>query len=156
VSLLKLRPPIYPAVARQTRVAGDVEVSIEINSDGTIAWAEVVQGHPLLSLAAIDSAKGSKFACHDCVEETIKYSLIYSFKLDGPFGCEIQTQQPNLVGKPELQYPRVTMTENHVTITDRYVPICDPGPDPIHKMRSAKCLFLWNCATTTRAVTPKD
>ena len=148
----KLSPPIYPPLARQTRVAGEVVIDVEVNSDGTVASASVVRGHPLLGMAALDSAKHSIFVCSDCGASTQNYVVTYGFKLDDIGGCATGAPSPKSDSQPELPYPRVSQIENHVTITDRYVSTCDLGPDPISKVRSIKCLFLWRCATPRRVI----
>ena len=46
VVLTKLSPPVYPALARQTRIVRDVKVRVSIRNDGGLESAEVVDGHP--------------------------------------------------------------------------------------------------------------
>jgi len=52
VVLTKLVQPVYPPVAKQTRVTGDVELTLEVRADGSLESAIVVSGHPLLKQAA--------------------------------------------------------------------------------------------------------
>src|SRR5579859_4455467 len=66
VDLLKLAKPTYPPLAKQTRIAGDVEVYVEVGRDGSIETASVIQGHPLLAQAALDSTRHSEFQCTEC------------------------------------------------------------------------------------------
>ena len=54
--------PVYPPLARQARIMGDVKVRIGIHRDGSIASAEIVSGPPMLQPAALASAK-IKFDC---------------------------------------------------------------------------------------------
>ena len=49
--------PLYPPLARQTRVQGTVVLHVTIGTDGTIKELQVVSGHPLLIQAAIDDVK---------------------------------------------------------------------------------------------------
>jgi periplasmic protein TonB len=49
--------PIYPPLARQTRISGTVRLHAIIGKDGTIQQLEVVSGHPLLQQAALDAVK---------------------------------------------------------------------------------------------------
>jgi protein TonB len=49
--------PIYPPLARQTRISGTVRLHAIINKDGTIQSLEVVSGHPLLQQAALDAVR---------------------------------------------------------------------------------------------------
>jgi periplasmic protein TonB len=49
--------PNYPAIARQTRVQGSVELRAVISKTGTIENLIVVSGHPMLSSAAIAAVR---------------------------------------------------------------------------------------------------
>jgi TonB family protein len=79
ITLSEPSPPIYPPLARAARVLGDVEIAVRIRQDGTVESAEVVSGHPLLKAAALDSARRSKFECHECREVLTSYSILYTF-----------------------------------------------------------------------------
>jgi protein TonB len=50
-------PPLYPPLARQTRVSGTVRLHAIVGEDGSIQSLEVVSGHPLLIQAALDAVK---------------------------------------------------------------------------------------------------
>src|SRR5256885_757490 len=78
--LVKLAPPTYPPLARQTRISGDVQLLVEVRQDGNVAAASVIQGHPLLAPAALESAKNSKFECRNCSEEGLSYRLVFTFE----------------------------------------------------------------------------
>jgi protein TonB len=49
--------PIYPPLARQTRVFGTVKLHAIIGKDGTVQQLEVLSGHPLLVQAALDAVR---------------------------------------------------------------------------------------------------
>ena len=49
--------PVYPALAKQMRLSGEVRLQGIIGRDGTIQKLEVISGHPLLVGAAIDAVK---------------------------------------------------------------------------------------------------
>ena len=49
--------PIYPPLARQTRISGTVRLHAIISKDGTIQQLEVISGHPLLQQAALDAVR---------------------------------------------------------------------------------------------------
>ncbi len=49
--------PVYPDLARQTRIQGVVRLHAIIGKDGSIAQLEVISGHPLLQQAALDAVK---------------------------------------------------------------------------------------------------
>jgi protein TonB len=49
--------PVYPPLARQTRINGTVRLHAIIAKDGTIQQLEVISGHPLLQQAALDAVR---------------------------------------------------------------------------------------------------
>ena len=49
--------PVYPALARQTRISGTVRLHAIIAKDGTVQQLEVVSGHPLLVQSALDAVR---------------------------------------------------------------------------------------------------
>jgi TonB family protein len=87
VGLTKLFPPVYPPLARQARITGDVVVKLQVRQDGGVESAEVPSGHPMLRQAALESAQKSKFECSRCRERTTAYSLIYTFGLQEGDRC---------------------------------------------------------------------
>jgi protein TonB len=54
-ALLSRVDPVYPSLARQMRVAGTVELQGVIGTDGRIRELRVLNGHPLLTRAALDA-----------------------------------------------------------------------------------------------------
>jgi protein TonB len=53
--------PVYPTIARQTRVQGVVVMEAVISKDGSVDRLRVISGHPFLSQAAIDAVKQWKY-----------------------------------------------------------------------------------------------
>jgi TonB family protein len=49
--------PVYPAIARQARVGGTVQLEVEVGEDGKVTDARVVKSVPLLDQAALDAVK---------------------------------------------------------------------------------------------------
>ncbi len=49
--------PVYPPLARQTRISGTVRLHAIIGKDGTIQQLEVMNGHPLLQQSALDAVR---------------------------------------------------------------------------------------------------
>jgi TonB family protein len=72
VVLVKLSPPIYPPLAHQAWIKGDVKIQVSIRKDGSVESAEVVSGHPMLKLAALQSARKSQYECRDCGMKLIR------------------------------------------------------------------------------------
>src|SRR6202140_1687898 len=56
-SIITQTKPVYPALARQARIQGNVVLHAIIDKDGKVAQLEVVTGHPLLVQAALDAVK---------------------------------------------------------------------------------------------------
>ncbi len=103
VVLTKLSPPVYPPLARQARIMGDVTVQVLIRKDGSVASAEVISGHPMLKQAALDSAQKSQFECRGCNDEVSSYPMTYTFgRLDDGKPREVVTEQP--VHSPKCLY----------------------------------------------------
>jgi protein TonB len=49
--------PLYPPLARQTRISGTVKLHAIIGKTGAVEQLQVVSGHPLLVQAALDAVK---------------------------------------------------------------------------------------------------
>jgi protein TonB len=56
-SIVTQTKPLYPALARQARIQGNVVLHAIIDKEGRVAQLEVVTGHPLLVQAALDAVK---------------------------------------------------------------------------------------------------
>jgi len=143
--LTKLSQPVYPPLARQTRIAGDVVLLLGIREDGTVESAVVDSGHPLLKQAALDSAQRSRFEYRKCSEPVTSYRFVYTFQLVGPTECCKGTERSANDKQAGQSVPRIIQSQNHVTVIDRPVCICDPGAGVV-KVRSLKCLYLWRCS----------
>jgi protein TonB len=53
--------PLYPPLARQTRISGTVRLHAIISKNGGVEQLEVISGHPLLVQAALDAVKQWKY-----------------------------------------------------------------------------------------------
>jgi TonB family protein len=51
----------YPAIARDAHVLGKVTVLVIVDTEGKVIAAQVVDGHPLLQVAALKAARASRF-----------------------------------------------------------------------------------------------
>jgi TonB family protein len=146
VVLTKLTQPVYPPLARQVRITGNVELTVDVRKDGTIQSAVVVSGHPLLQQAALNSAQRSQFECRNCNDVAVSVQLVYSFQLAGPESCCKAAEIAVKNDQPDQVFPRVIQLQNHITLLDRPACICDPpGKIGRTKVRSWKCLYLWRC-----------
>lgn len=59
--VIERRVPIYPELARRIRLQGDVAVEVIISPEGRVESARAVSGHPMLTQAALDSARTWRF-----------------------------------------------------------------------------------------------
>jgi TonB family protein len=133
IAVVSLFNPTYPPLARQAGISGDVELRVEIRRDGSVESAVVVSGHPMLTQAALNSAKQSQFACRGCEAEVTPYSLVYSFEFVASPGWPC----------PEASGLHVTQSQNRIRVTAEPT-LVDPYFVYI-AARSAKCLYLWSC-----------
>lgn len=85
-ALVKLSPPVYPALARYARITGSVRIKISLRPGGSVASSEVIDGHPLLNTAVLDSVQKSVFECRDCRDLTVLV-LTYSFRFRDTVDC---------------------------------------------------------------------
>jgi hypothetical protein len=89
--------PVYPALAKNARITGDVQVRVIVDN-GNVVGTERMSGHPLLVSAAIDNIKSWKF--DKAVRMTFATTFIY--RLDGD--SEESKDQPSNP-KLELELP---------------------------------------------------
>lgn len=75
--------PAYPAMARQIRLSGQVQVQITISEEGTVLEAAAINGHPLLRSAALDAARQWLFTPTRLGQVPVKVQglLTFEFKL---------------------------------------------------------------------------
>ncbi len=146
VVLITLAKPLYPPLARQANIVGDVDISVTVRPDGTAQSADVLRGHPMLKQAALESATHSQFECRGC-SAPMQYLFLYSYRLNDDGDCcegyavtpTVEQQAPTQDGEGRPQ--------THVNITAKQGCICDPAADITKKVRSSKCLYLWKCGT---------
>jgi periplasmic protein TonB len=55
--ILRQVTPIYPPLAKQARVSGEVRLEAVISRNGTVASLQVMSGHPLLVPAALEAVR---------------------------------------------------------------------------------------------------
>lgn len=110
IIISSLLPPVYPPFTKQTRISGEVQLTV-----GSVAAPVVLQGHPLLVQAAINSVPNSKFERRNCGDEAVWYRLTYSFTL----GQQVTVRRQLTAVKDdnkEKRYPRVSQSQNTVTL----------------------------------------
>jgi hypothetical protein len=146
VVLAKLSRPVYPLLARRTWVTGDVNLLMRIRQDGSVESAVIVSGPLLLRQASVESARQSKFECQGCNEAVTPYSLLYTFELFRT-DCHVTTGSPSSnAQQDEKPRAQASQSQNHVTVVDEGG-FCEGVF--AHRVRSAKCLYLWRCGWRT-------
>jgi len=131
---------------------GDVKIGLLIKKDGSIESTWVIAGPPMLIQAALDSVNKSKFECRACQEDSMPYTVTYTYNIP-----EEPTVKPDpccctyIPGRDNTPHPpTVTQSGNHITVSAEVPCIC---PDQCglkrveedSKYRSFKCLYLWKC-----------
>ena len=148
ILFLRFTYPVYPPLARINNIVGDVVLKISFRPDGSVESLTAVSGDPVLTQAALDSAKQFRILCRGCgsaYSRTFTYSFrIFPAKAD-PCCCTSRPGMPT--AQPTTQ---VSQVEDHITITEPPVCVC---PDACSlawaqahsRFRSPKCLYLWKC-----------
>ena len=112
--------PVYPPLARQTRISGTVRLRAVIGKDGAVRQLDVISGHPLLVQSALDAVRKWKYQPTQLDGETVEVDTT----IDVIFALNDNTQQ----GQPKLmvQAPKsidpalradvlALLEENHVS-----------------------------------------
>ncbi|MBZ5720695.1 MAG: TonB family protein [Acidobacteriia bacterium] len=80
--LIRKVQPLYPPLARQARIQGNVVLQAEISKDGTIENLRLVSGHPMLAPAAIEAVKQWRYKPYflngEPVEVETQVTVIFS------------------------------------------------------------------------------
>jgi hypothetical protein len=142
-ALLELSQPVYPSLARQANIYGDVSIAVAVHPGGKTDVA-FESGHQMLRQAAVDSAQKSRFECRDC-DSIVTYHLLYSFRLaKGRDCCTSMSVPAQVTIEPQSGEQNVLRTQINVTADE--ICLCDPAAQLTKKSRSLKCLYLWKCS----------
>jgi TonB family protein len=79
---------VYPPVARQARIAGDVVLIAQIGPDGSVSVPILKSGHPILLRAAEGNLKTWKFQ----TGESQEMEITYRFRFIEPSSDSAQTE----------------------------------------------------------------
>ena len=136
---VRLSRPVYPTIAASARIAGDVEVAVQVRPDGSVESAAIVSGLPLLNETALKAARSSLFECRGCGEATTPYSVVFAFRLVDrlPVGSGSNGQPQAIIVTPS-QSRVIIVAETSVIDDVVYAGI-------VRRARSPKCLWLWKC-----------
>jgi hypothetical protein len=125
VVLTKLTAPVYPPLARQAHITGDVVVGLSLREDGSVVAADVTSGHPMLKMAALESARRSVFECRGCEHAITVYFLTYTFGLRDDVDCSVWRVRSakclylwrcGAWRNAKTRMPAVTQMHSHITI----------------------------------------
>jgi TonB family protein len=72
--------PVYPSVARQARVQGDVVVDTQIDKNGNVARMNVVSGPTMLRQAALDALRRWKYQPQELDGKPVEGELLVKIK----------------------------------------------------------------------------
>ena len=83
--LLQRVQPVYPSLAKQAHIQGQVILRAVINRDGMIQNVEALSGHPMLVQAAIDAVKQWRYRPYCLNGETVEVEtqITVNFALSG-------------------------------------------------------------------------
>lgn len=111
--LLKKADPIYPDVAKKSKVQGKVMVEATTNLEGEVVKAVAIKGPELLKQAAVDAVKKWKYAPFvvNGVKEPVSFTVLINFRLqdDGKERPPLDIssiERPKLIKKVAPKYPR--------------------------------------------------
>jgi TonB family protein len=84
--IIKQVQPVYPAVAKQARIQGQVVLKTEISKEGTIQSLELISGHPMLVPSAIDAVKQWLYQPYRLNGEpvAVETTVVVNFSLAAP------------------------------------------------------------------------
>ena len=104
--IIKKLSPVYPPLARQTRIQGTVRLHVILSKDGSVQQLEVLSGHPLLVQSAMDAVRQWKYQPMllngEPVEVDTTIDVIYSLNEDkGPDTPKLMTLVPSI--EPHLR-----------------------------------------------------
>lgn len=74
--------PVYPMIAKQMKIAGQVNVEVTIATDGSVENVKVISGNAMLTSAVVNAVKKWKFTpfTQNGAPETAIALLDFSFK----------------------------------------------------------------------------
>lgn len=72
--------PVYPSLAKQARIFGDVVIDAVIDTDGNVVQMQVLSGHPLLVPSALAALRQWKYQPTILNEEPVPVQLVVTIK----------------------------------------------------------------------------
>ena len=81
--LISSPSPVYPVLARQAKISGDVVIDAVIDTQGNVVEMRTVSGNPLLALAAMEALRNWKYEPTILGGEAIPVRLLVTIMFDG-------------------------------------------------------------------------
>jgi TonB family protein len=107
--------PVYPKLARQTRISGTVRLHVILAKDGTVQQLEVMSGHPLLVQSALDAVRQWKYKPTllngVLVEVDTTVDVIYSLSDDSAAPDDTQGKLHTATISPEFRADVLNLLE---------------------------------------------
>jgi len=98
--LVERTQPVYPPLARQTRIQGTVRLHAIIAKDGLVQHLEVSSGHALLVQSALDAVRTWRYEPTllngERVEVDTTIDVVYALNQDGPAAKPASSMDPQL------------------------------------------------------------
>lgn len=103
VTVLKYVVPIYPAIAKTARITGDLVLSFNVQSDGTISDVQYVSGPKILLQTSLDAIRQWKFQCLSCgYGRPFHHPFTFSFRFDDKLSSQDHSIKYDLPDKLTL------------------------------------------------------
>ena len=119
--LIHVAKPHYPAIAKINFIQGNVRLEIKVNSAGHVTEAHVLDGEPLLAVAAMEAVRKwvykqyvlpqgpSEFRTEVLVKFTLHpHNLWGKFPTDADSYMEKQVRPPEVISHPRQDPPAAT------------------------------------------------
>ena len=75
--------PVYPVLARQAKISGDVVIDAVIDAQGNVVEMQTVSGPPLLALAAMEALRHWKYEPTTLGGQAVPVRLLVTITFDG-------------------------------------------------------------------------
>lgn len=128
--------PHYPAIAVTARVAGEVSVRVEINSQGTVLRAESTDGPLPLREASEEAAKQWKFQPIAGGERTTTLRFVYV----------LLSETTDAAYDVKFQLPNEIIVEKHPSKTSMSDGVSAPASPPKLNIDRMLTSFSYDCA----------
>lgn len=78
--LITLKQPVYPTVAKQAHIQGNVVISTQIDKVGNVVHMQVISGPTMLRQAALDALRQWKYAPSTLNGQPISIEMLVTVK----------------------------------------------------------------------------